>query len=176
MEMLASYRPLLDSLIGDPRLFDRLMPVGQHLVDASDPASWAPFIIHERLDGRTPPSIMMVVGTSDEVVPPSAGRTYARSIDIPHLAPVVQPVGLIDVITEGPVVGNFSDGTRTAAFFQLDRVTEDGEVQASGHVETAKSDETAAMIRQFFGDWADGQVPRISDPYLELGTPPLPEE
>jgi hypothetical protein len=176
MEMLASYRPLLDSLIGDPRLFDRLMPVGQHLVDASDPASWAPFIIHERLDGRTPPSIMMVVGTSDEIVPPSAGRNYARSIDIPHLAPVVQPVGLIDVIEEGPVVGNFSDGTRTAAFFQLDRVTRNGEVQVAGHVETAKSDETAAMVRQFFGDWAAGEVPQISDPYLELGTPALPGE
>ena len=176
MEMLADFRPIIDSLVGDPRYFDRLMPVAQHLVDASDPAAWAPYIIQERLDDRTPPSIMMVVGTADEIVPPSSGRTYARSINIPHLAPVVQPVELIDVIEDGPVVGNFADGSRTAAYFQLDRVTRNGEVSPAEHTDTAKCDETAFMVRQFFGDWAAGDVPRISNPYPELGTPPLPEE
>jgi hypothetical protein len=94
----------------------------------------------------------------------------ARALGIPHLAPVVQRVELIDVIESGPVEGNWADGERTAAFFQFDRVTIDDRVREATHVDSAKCDETAHMIRTFFGAWADGEVPVIDDPFIALGT------
>jgi len=173
---LAQYRGVIDRIIGSPEAFDRLMPVAQHLVDPADAGTWAPHVIHDRFDGRTPPSIIAPVGIFDEIVPPASGRALARALGLDHLGPVLQHVELLDVIDEGPIQGNSADGQRTHAFFQFDRVTRDDRVRSARHTDTAKSDEVGHMIRVFFGDWAQGDVPRIVDPYIALGTPPLEDE
>ena len=75
------------------------------ILEALDPKGW---MVRVGADG---------VPQSHRVVPPAAGRALARALGIPHLAPVVQRVELIDVIESGPVEGNWADGGRTAAFF-----------------------------------------------------------
>ena len=174
-ELLGEYQPLIELVLGSAELFDRLMPVAQHIVDPADPGIWTPHILRDRFDERIPPSVLAAVGIFDEVVPPSAGQSMARGMGLPHLAPVAEEVELIEVIGGAPVAGNFADGTRTAAFFQYDRVSRDGGApERATHVRSAKSDESAAQIRAFFESWAAGEVPIIIDPYAELGTPPLP--
>jgi hypothetical protein len=173
--LLGEYQPLIELVLGSAELFDRLMPVAQHVVDPADPGIWTPHILRDRFDGRTPPSVLAAVGTYDEVVPPSSGRSLARGMGLPHLAPIAEEVELIDVIDAAPLAGNLADGARTAAFFQYDRASRGGgPPERATHVRSAKSDESAAQIRAFFESWAAGEAPVIIDPYAELGTPPLP--
>jgi hypothetical protein len=129
-------------------------------------------VLRDRFDGRTPPNLLVAVGTDDDVVPPAAGRALARALDLPHVRPVAMPVELIDVV-DAPLSGNLADGTRTAGYFQFDRVTRGGQVRPARHTDTAKCDESALQIRRFLQPWGDGEVPVIIDPYPELGTPPL---
>ncbi len=163
-ELVAQYRPLIGNLAGSVENFDRIVPIAQHVIDAADPGTWAAHVLRDRFDGRTPPSLLASYGMSDEVVPPSAGRSLARALGAPQLAPVHVPVELVEVI-EGPeVVGNLADGTRTAAFSQFVTVTRDGRSEPATHVDTAKSDEVADQLRGFFGTWAAGEVPVIRRP------------
>ncbi len=171
-DMLRDFEALIAALVGSQEVFDRLMPVAQHVVDAADPGTWAAHVLRDRFDGRTPPNLLVAVGTDDDVVPPAAGRALARALDLPHVRPVAMPVELIDVV-DAPLSGNLADGTRTAGYFQFDRVTRGGQVRPARHTDTAKCDESALQIRRFLQPWGDGEVPVIIDPYPELGTPPL---
>ncbi len=175
-ESLGEYRPIIDAVIGSPDLFDRLMPVAQHLVDPADSATWAPHVIDDRFDGRPAPSVLATFALADDIVPPASGRALARAMNLPHFSEVLETVELVDLIPEVPLSGNINDGAGTAGFFQLDRITRNGEVRIASHTDTAKSDEVSLMIRSFFTPWAQGQVPVIVDPYIELGTPPLDGE
>ena len=174
--MIESFRPLIGNLVGSPELFDRLVPVAQHLVDAADPGLWAAHVLRDRFDDRTPPSVLAAFGMDDDVVPPASGRALARALGAPHLAPVVVPLDLVETIDAAPVSANWADGQRTAATFQFDRVTRGDSVRAARHTDTAKSDESAEQIRAFFVPWAAGEVPVAIDPYAVLNTPPRPEE
>jgi dienelactone hydrolase len=173
-ELLSSFEPVISAVFGSRAGFDRFVPLAQHLVDPSDPGVWAPHLIDDRLDDRTPPSLLMTVGTSDEVVPPASGRMLARSVGAPHIAPVAEEIGLIDVVDDLPVSGNVGGGDRTAGFFQYDRVTRRDRIVPATHVDTAKGDENMLQIRRFLEGWSAGLVPEIIDPYAELGTGPLP--
>lgn len=176
-DLLGDFMPLIELALGSAELFDRLMPVAQHVVDPADPGVWTPHILQDRFDERTPPSVLAAVGLFDDVVPSSAGRTMARGMQLPHLPPVAEEVEFLEVLESESVSGNFADGARTAAFFQYDRVTRgDGPPERATHVRSAKSNESAAQIRVFFETWANGEAPVIIDPYTELGTPPLPGE
>jgi dienelactone hydrolase len=170
---IEDFRPLIGNLVGSAELFDRLVPVAQHLVDAADPGVWAAHILRDRYDDRTPPSVLAVFGMADDVVPPASGRALARALGAPHLAPVVVPIDLVERIEEAPVSGNWAAGARTAATFQFDRVTRGDSVRPARHTDTAKSDESAAQIRAFFTPWAAGELPEVIDPFEVLGTPPL---
>jgi hypothetical protein len=103
-------------------------------------------------------------GMSDKVVPPSAGRALARALGAPQLTPVHTPVDLVDVIDADRVEGNWAEGARTAAFYQLETVTRDGSRRPARHVDTAKSDEVAAQIRGFFVPWSQGRAPVVQRP------------
>lgn len=175
-ESLDDYRPIIDAVIGSPVLFDRLMPVAQHLVDPADSATWAPHVIDDRFDGRTAPSVLATFAMGDDVVPPASGRALARAMNLPHFGEVFETVELVELIPEGPLSGNINEGSGTAGFFQLDRITRNGNVRVASHTDTAKSDEVSLMIRTFFIPWAEGEVPVIVDPYVELETPPLDGE
>lgn len=173
--MIEEFRPLIDNLVGSAELFDRLVPVAQHLVDAADPGVWAAHILQDRFDDRVPPSVVAAYGMDDDVVPPASGFALARALGAPQLAPVAVPVDLVEVIEQGPVSGNLADGTRTAAFFQYDRVTRGDSVRSARHTDTAKSEESAAQIRAFLTPWAAGELPVVVNPFEVLGTPPLTE-
>jgi dienelactone hydrolase len=163
-ELVAQYRPIIGNLIGSVERFDRLVPIAQHVVDSADPGVWGAHVLRDRFDGRTPPSVLANFGMSDEVVPPSAGRALARALGAPQLGPVLAPVELVDVIDADRVEGNWADGARTAAFYQLDSVTRDGQRRPARHVDTAKSDEVAAQIRGFFVPWSQGRAPVVQRP------------
>jgi len=163
-ELVAQYRPIIGNLIGSIERFERIVPIAQHVVDSADPGAWAAHVLRDRFDGRTPPSVLANFGMSDEVVPPSAGRALARALGAPQLTPVHTPVDLVDVIDADRVEGNWAEGARTAAFYQLETVTRDGSRRPARHVDTAKSDEVAAQIRGFFVPWSQGRAPVVQRP------------
>ena len=173
--ILEDYEDVITFVIGSEVLFDRLVPVAQHVVDPADPGLWASHVLRDRFDENLPPSLLVHVGMYDEIVPPGSGFVLARTLGIAHLAPVAVPVDTVEVV-EGPVSGNIADGQRTAAYFQMDRSTRrDGGVQRATHTETAKSNEAAEQIRAFFEPWVDDELPVVIDPYVVLDTPPLEE-
>ena len=174
--LLADFDGLIALVVGSRELFDRLVPIAQHVVDPADSGVWAPLVMHRRLDDATPPSVLAQVALSDEVVPPLSGRALGRALDVPIVGEERAPIELLEPAPEVPLVGNFAEGARTAGFFQFDRITRGGEVTAATHVPTATSPEATLQLKHFFETWEAGGAPEILDPYVELMTPPLPAE
>lgn len=172
-ENVAAFKPAIIALIGSEALFERLLPVAASLVDAADPATWAAHLLRDRIVGD-PQHILLPVSSNDEVVPPSSGQALARALGAPHLAPVVLDTDLLTVV-EGPLTGNLA-GDVSAAYFQLDRVSRGEEVVLSSHGNTPHSAEGDLQALTFLETWLDAGTPTIIDPYVELGTPPLPAE
>ena len=143
-------------------------------MDGSDPASYAASVLQDRLDGATPPHLLLPVAIADDVVPPATGRALARALGLPHVAPVVEPVALVAPVMPAPASENI-DG-RTQGFFQFDRVTDGDVVELARHANTPLSPEATEVWSTFLGDWAQGRPPIIVDPYMELGTPPLADD
>ena len=169
------FAPIVVDLIGSRALFDRILAVGQSVVDPADPATYGAHVLRERLEGAGDvPSVLFYVALNDVVVPASAGRALARALGIPHLAPVAAPVALLGVET-GPLSGNVAGGAATAAYFQLDRVGgAEGPVVPADHGNVPLGPEGWHQLRRFLETWRDDPVPTIVDPYTELGTAPLP--
>ncbi|MCA9539356.1 MAG: hypothetical protein KC620_10745, partial [Myxococcales bacterium] len=169
-----AFRPVLINLIGGEEEFDRLLPVVQALIDPADPATFAPFVLGERLaPSAGPPNLLVAVAAYDDVVPPSTGRALARALGAVHVSPVVESVDLLPVV-DPPVKENLAEGTVTAGFFQLDRVTDGGRLQPAEHTNTPLSIEAQTQMRVFIMDWLNGGAAVIDDPYRMLDTPPLP--
>lgn len=164
---LGEYSELLFALVGSQERFDRLAVAAQHMVDPIDPGAWAPHILQDRLDDAPAPHMLVQIGMYDDVVPPVSGNTLARAIGAPHLEPIVQDVPLLDVIAEGPVVGNGPDGA-TTAFFQFDQVTRNGSTGPAYHIATPKSDEGKLQLETFINTYLTDGVPTIIDPYKAL--------
>lgn len=163
--MIAPLRPALENLAGGPDRLHRLLPVAQTLVDAADPAMYGAQILYDRgVEGPTP-HVLFPVAKDDQTVPPASGRALARAMGIPHLAPVLTPVELIDVV-EGPQTGNL-DGT-TAAYYQYDRVSQgNGRFVTASHGNTPLGPEPLRQALTFLGSWLDDGVPTIIDPFDE---------
>lgn len=172
-EILGGLEPAFIDLVGGEGAWLRTLALGQATMDPADPAVFAAHVLADPLDARpAPPHVLVPVSVFDQTVPPATGRALARSMALPHVPPVVEPVSLLTVSAPAPLVANV-DGT-TAGFFQLDRVTEGEGVAPSTHANTPSSPEGRLMITTFLGTWMAGETPRIVDPYAELGTPPLP--
>ena len=62
---------LLEVLIGPPDVFDRMVPVLQTGVDASDPAVWGAHVLQNRLDDHPTPDVLFPVVLEDDTVPPA---------------------------------------------------------------------------------------------------------
>lgn len=165
--ILTDYEDLIIALVGSRERFDRLVAVAQHVVDPVDPGVWATHVLRDRFDDAPAPSVLVQVGMADEVVPPSSGHALARALDLPHLEPVVEPVALLVVIDEEPVVANLVDGA-TGAFFQFDQVTRDGTRGPARHVATPTSNEGALQLQTFLETWVRDGEPQIIDPYRAL--------
>jgi hypothetical protein len=169
-EVVSALAPVLESLVGPPDTFARLLSVFQSAVDPSDPAVWGAHVLRDRFDGAAAPDILFPVAEIDDTVPPASAKALARGLRLPHLAPVPDPVPALDVV-DGPLSGNGPDGS-TVAYFQLDRVSSGGGVQVATHGNTPGSDEVRWMTRAFFAGHLSGSAV-LADPYAELGTPAL---
>ena len=176
-ELLEEYAPFVELLLG-PGELNRLLPIAQHAVDPADPATWAPYVLHDRFDDRTPPSVLLAVGLEDEVFSPDSGNTLARAMGVPQVGPIVDEVEFLEQAGEAPVAGNAFDGARTVGFFQYDRITrnDDPEPRRPEHEASAKSNESGVQLRAFFDTWANDGLPEIIDPFALLETPPRPAD
>lgn len=173
-EGIADFMPILVNLVGSQERFDRLLPVLQAAIDSADPATWAPFVLRDRIGGGGPLNLLVAVSTFDEVVPPATGRALARALGIPHVGPVFTPVELIEQ-QAAPMKANASEGRATAGYTQLDRITnDDGVLEESRHASTPLSPEAQHQAQAFVDPWVEGGQPEIVDPYADLGTPALP--
>ncbi len=168
---LSQYEDLIIALVGSRALFDRLVPVAQHLVDPSDPAVWGAHVLTDRFDDAPAPSVLLQVAMDDEVVPRTSGFALAQAMDLPHMAPVALEIPLLQITEADPVVGNIDGGNATAAFFQFDRVTIGGSVGPAYHVDTPTSDEGKLQMLWFLQTWLEEGRPEVINPYAVLDTP-----
>jgi dienelactone hydrolase len=164
MQLIAGISELFRVMLGSDEAFDRFLAVGQSAVDGSDPAVWAAHVLHDRVDGREPPHLLLPVAAQDEVVPPSTGQALARAFGLPHVAPVVEQVPLLDQVVTAPVSANLA-AQWTTGFFQLGTVTNGGTSELAHHSNTPLSDEGARQWTEFLRTWAEDGTPVIIDPY-----------
>jgi len=169
--LMSTFTGIIESAIGDEVLFERLVPVAQHVIDPADAGLFARHVLAERFDDGRPPSVAVTVAMQDDIVPASTGHLLARALGVPHMAPVSAPVELLTTV-DAPVSGNL-DGGGTAAFFQIDRLANDRDgTRNATHIDTAVSAEVGAQIEAFFAPWAVGEAPVVVDPFPIVGTPP----
>ena len=161
---------VLEFLIGPPDVFNRMLPVLQTGVDSSDPAVWATHVLHDRLDDLPIPDLLFPVCVEDDTVPPATAKALAHGLNIPHMTPVLDTVPMLEV-QEGPLHENLPSGA-TAAYFQFDRITRDGNVIPANHDNLPNSPEAIWMFQHFLETHLLGET-EIRDPYAELETPPL---
>ncbi|MCK6574121.1 hypothetical protein L6V77_23830 [Myxococcota bacterium] len=156
----------------------RFFPVLQTLIERGDAANYAPHVLRDRLPGAgdRAPHLLFDMALDDAIVPNVCNRALARALGIPHIPPVLQPVGIVPVLDGAPVRGNLDDGRTTAGLFQFDRVVERaGEpVVRAEHDNLAKSTEGLLQATHFLQTWVDTGLAEIIDPYAVLETPPLP--
>ena len=167
---MENYQGLIETLVGPPERFERLTPVIQTLVDASDPAVWGYHVVENRFDEASAPSILFPVCDTDTDVPPAAAKALAYSLALPHLAPVVDPVPMLSVV-DAPIEGNLSSG-QTGAYFQLDRVSSSEGVVPSTHGNVPYSPEGRLLTKTFLETHLEGMAV-IINPYDVLETAPL---
>ena len=165
-----SLEDVLEFLVGPPDVFDRMLPVMQTGVDSSDPAVWATHVLQNRLDDSPIPNVLFPVCVEDDTVPPATAKALAHGLGISHMTPILDAVPMLD-IEEGPLQGNHHSGA-TAAYFQFDRISQNGEVIPSNHDNLPNSPEAKWMFRHFLETHLNG-VAEIRDPYAELSTPQL---
>lgn len=163
--------PFFAAVLGSQDVFDRFLPVLQSVMDPADPASFAPMVARR----VRVPHLLLPVAQQDEVVPPAAGRALARALALPHVPPVDLAVPLLPSVASTPASGTWVDGTVTAGFFQLDRVSrDDGMVEPATHDNTPRSPEGRLLVEHFLETWLATGLPEVIDPYVALGTEPLP--
>ena len=168
-----AFRPVIDDLAGGPDRLERLLPVAQTLVDAADPATYGAHVLRDRRDGSDQhPEVLMPVAVFDDTVPPSTGKALARAMGLTHVKPIYEEVATLEVV-DAPFRGPDEEVADTAAFFQYDRVTLNGNVVRVDHNNLHSSDEGRLQIMGFLGRWQETGNAEVIDPYGEIGTPPL---
>ena len=172
-----AFRPALNNLAGGEAKAERILLFAQTMVDSADPATFAPFVLRQRLSTNSvPPHLLVPVADQDDTVPPATAHALARALGVPHVGPVFTDVfGLEKQST--PSSENTNYGV-TAGYFQFDRCTNEGRsrVDIAEHAELPASEEALLQTRHFFTGWTRGEVPEIIDPYENLGTEPLPDQ
>ena len=168
------FKPLVLQLVGSEGLFERSLAMAQTLVDAADPATWAPYVINQRVRPASRiPHVLFTVALNDDTVPPVAGRALARALGTPHVGTVHEDVGLIPLEDNMPVVGNRAEGLATAGFFQFDRISQNDTAIEATHGNVPFSPEGSEQTLHFFETWVS-DLSEIVDPYVILNTPQIP--
>lgn len=165
-------RVLVDSLV--PRAATdgdraRLFPVIQGVTDAGDGASFAPYILKNRLSGSgsPPPHVLFQMVLDDELVPNSASYSLARALGIPHAPPVQVPHRLLPEAPSLPYAGNLADGELTAGFFEFRKVSRgaSSSPEPASHGNLVGSLESTLQLQGFLQPWLNNQTPEIINPW-----------
>ncbi|MSP73659.1 MAG: hypothetical protein EXR76_16105 [Myxococcales bacterium] len=154
----------------------RFFPVLQTLLDRGDAANYGPRILSNRLTDGPSPHLLFAMAINDEIVPNVCNRALARAIGVPHVAPVLQEVGIIGEAPPTPFSGNLDDGQTTAGLFQFDHITrgEGRPPEVAEHSNVPSSREGILQATHFLKAWIETGLPEIINPLDVLGTPPLP--
>jgi len=165
-----------------PRLFPGLAPADlwtgvalfQTLLDRQDPHNHLEFVFRSPVvvDGtRRKPSVLVIEGLDDSLVPNHATDSAAGVLGLPHLAPVGRPVPFLEVV-EGPVQGNLPGG-RSGAYSQYVPLGIPGVeptpscaawLQAEGHHCAQIAGESQLQRLRFFHSALEGGPPVIESP------------
>lgn len=172
-DITALVHPLLVTLLGSEDGLDRFLTAAAAAVDPADPAVLGASVLQDRYDDALSPDLLLPVAMADVVVPPSTGESLARGLALPHLPPVSWTVAGLGAGPTLPVTGNGPDGS-TVGYFQFDRITIGDVVKPADHNDTPLSPESWTQTLHFFDTWAADGHAEIVDPYVELGTGPLP--
>ncbi len=156
----------------------RLFPVLQTVVERGDPANYAPHILGERLPGAGDlhPHMLLQLVVDDDTIPEVANRALTRALGLPHVPPRPLPYDGVPVADPTPLSLNVLDSSRTAGFFQYDRITRDAgdPIEAASHDYMPGSEEAELQYDHFLDLWLDPTTePEIINPYEVLGTPEL---
>ena len=154
----------------------RLYPLVQTVIDRGDAANWAPWVLGERLaaGGSRVPHLLYQTVVEDDTIPDVSGQLLARALGAPHVPPVLDDIGHLELAVAPPLSGNLPGG-QTAGVFQFDRITREpgGPVEKASHDYTPSSEEAVLQLVHFVSTWLETGTPEILDPYEALGTPPL---
>jgi len=171
--IIEGFLPIIHRLVGGEEAFDAFTPLAQVLIDGADPGSFAPMVLHHRLDDASPPHVLMQMAIDDETVPNASNRALARGLGLPHVGPEFQEVGLLER-AEAPASLNVTAGTseRTVGLFQYDRVSRGlNQVLPASHVNMPYGREATLQSKRFLVPWSEGDEPEIIDPYRAFGIP-----
>lgn len=179
LQFSATFGPLVDLL--KPSGYDdndvaRFWPLAQTAIDRGDAASFARFVTASRLDGGRPVHLLNAHVLDDDIVPNVSNFSLARALGLPHLGPVLRPIGLLETSVALPVSGNLPSGA-TGGTLQFDWVNEGTaetpDWRTATHNNIGDSGVGAHAWLRFLRSWLDTDLPVIVDPFVELGlTPP----
>ena len=179
LQFSETFGPLVDLL--KPSGYDdndvaRFWPLAQTAIDRGDAASFARFISTQRLDGGAPVHLLNAHVLDDDIVPNVSNFALARALGLPHLGPVLRPIGILETGIALPVEANLPSGA-TGGTIQFDWVNE-GSIETpdwrtATHNNIGDSGVGAHAWLRFLDSWLQTGTPTIVDPYVELGlTPP----
>jgi hypothetical protein len=161
-ELIIEFLPIIHNLVGGKQVFDAFIPLAQTVIDAADPGTYAPYVLSDRLVGTRSPHLLMQMAIDDGVVPNPSNRALARGLQLPHVTPIAQEVGLLEE-TAAPASLNVDD--RTVGLFQFDKVKIGTSIIPSSHSNVPYSPQSGQQNRAFIRGWVEDQAPVIINPY-----------
>ena len=171
---LEPFRPALNNLAGGEVKAERVVLFAQTLVDSADPATFAQFILKDRLyPDSMPPHLLMPV--ADQEHRTTRDRIFTRQ-STRHTA---YWSGHHRGVRTRATKRTASDNTAlvTAGYFQFDRISNDEQTRAGlQHAKLPPSPEALLQTRHFLGGWLADETPEIINPYEQLNTPELEED
>ena len=154
----------------------RFWPLAQTAIDRGDAASFARAVSVARLDGSPPVQVLNAHVLDDDIVPNVSNFALARALELPHLGPVLRPIGALPTGETLPANGNLALGV-TGGTIQFDWVNEGTaelpDWRTATHNNIGDSTEGAHAWLRFIRTWLDTGTGTIVDAYEDLGeTPP----
>ncbi len=152
---------------GDER---RLFALLQTTLDAGDPASYGPHLLHDRLIfAAEGPDLLVGVALDDDIVVNQASWALTRAMGLDVVPPTLREVPGLGQTDAAPLSGNLPRGV-TAGMLQFDVIEDEtGATVPATHINLSFS-EVAQVAWWGFLDslFADGTA-TIIDPYQEVG-------
>lgn len=150
---------------------DTFFPILQTLVDAGDPAVWAPMMFDRVVpaDLHGLPQVLLQFALDDGIVPNSANGAVAAATGLPGVGREIFTVPSV-TWTDGPVSGNLADGGSGGIQqfdFVTDRSTPGVDPHPASHDNVTVSFEGFEAAKAFFLPVIDGQPGVVLDPYVE---------